>query len=163
MATRSLNYHLKRYDALTDQESSRWHVFDQVTIEELEFSPLERKIYDSIYISAKRNFEKLNAKGLVSKNYTHILAMLMRYIVQHMFDTTLLSGGIDWDGLSYILTLSSHLMISGLCLLTVMEPLMLTTWYGALLRIVRMETRTALRKTSWPIWLTLKSLNARFV
>ncbi|KAF9469748.1 DNA repair protein RAD5 [Collybia nuda] len=50
----------------------------EVAIEELEFSPLERKIYDSIYISAKRNFENLNAKGLVSKNYTHILAMLMR-------------------------------------------------------------------------------------
>lgn len=52
----------------------------QVIIEELEFSPLERKIYDSIYDSAKRNFEQLDAKGLVGKNYTHILAMLMRYI-----------------------------------------------------------------------------------
>lgn len=70
-------------------------MFDQVTVEELEFSPLERKIYDSIYISAKRSFEKLNAKGLVSKNYTHILAMLMRYVVQHMFGTILLSGGVD--------------------------------------------------------------------
>lgn len=47
-------------------------------VENLEFSPLERKIYDSIYTSAKRNFEQLNAKGLVGKNYTHILAMLMR-------------------------------------------------------------------------------------
>lgn len=50
-------------------------------VEELEFSPLERKIYDSIYVSAKRDFERLNAKGLVSKNYTHILAMLMRYAI----------------------------------------------------------------------------------
>ncbi|TFK41996.1 DNA repair protein RAD5 [Crucibulum laeve] len=50
----------------------------EVTVENLEFSPLERKIYDSIYHSAKRNFDQLNAKGLVSKNYTHILAMLMR-------------------------------------------------------------------------------------
>jgi DNA repair protein RAD5 len=47
-------------------------------VEMLEFSPLERRIYDSIYISAKRNFEQLSAKGLVGKNYTHILAMLMR-------------------------------------------------------------------------------------
>ncbi|KAF8167532.1 DNA repair protein RAD5, partial [Crassisporium funariophilum] len=50
----------------------------EVVVEELEFSPLERKIYDSIYLSAKRNFEQLDAKGLVGKNYTHILAMLMR-------------------------------------------------------------------------------------
>lgn len=47
-------------------------------METLEFSPLERKIYDKIYISAKRDFERLDAKGLVKKNYTHILAMLMR-------------------------------------------------------------------------------------
>ncbi|KAH6917080.1 DNA repair protein RAD5 [Coprinopsis sp. MPI-PUGE-AT-0042] len=46
--------------------------------EDLEFSPLERKIYDSIYSTVKRNFEQLDAKGLVGKNYTHILAMLMK-------------------------------------------------------------------------------------
>ena len=45
----------------------------------LEFSPLERKIYDSLYSDAKKDFENLNEKGLVSRNYTHILAMLMRY------------------------------------------------------------------------------------
>ncbi|KAF8079094.1 DNA repair protein RAD5 [Lyophyllum atratum] len=50
----------------------------EVAVEMLEFSPLERKIYDQIYTSAKRNFETLNAKGLVGRNYTHILAMLMR-------------------------------------------------------------------------------------
>ncbi|KAG2022727.1 DNA repair protein RAD5 [Coprinopsis cinerea AmutBmut pab1-1] len=48
------------------------------TFENLEFSPLERKIYDSIYTTAKRNFEQLDAKGLIGKNYTHILAMLMK-------------------------------------------------------------------------------------
>lgn len=53
--------------------------YDQVTIEHLEFSPLERRIYDSMYTDAKKNFEQLRAKGLVGKNYTHILAMLMRY------------------------------------------------------------------------------------
>lgn len=51
-------------------------------MEELEFSPLERKIYDSIYFSAKKDFDRLDAKGLVSKNYTHILAMLMRYLMK---------------------------------------------------------------------------------
>jgi DNA repair protein RAD5 len=49
-------------------------------VECLDFSPLERKIYESLYTDAKRDFEQLNAKGLVSKNYTHILAMLMRYV-----------------------------------------------------------------------------------
>ncbi|KAF8444821.1 SNF2 family N-terminal domain-containing protein [Boletus edulis BED1] len=48
------------------------------TIETLHFSTAEQKIYDSIYNTAKRNFDQLNAKGLVGKNYTHILAMLMR-------------------------------------------------------------------------------------
>jgi hypothetical protein len=51
----------------------------KVIVDVLEFSPLERKIYDSIYVRAKRDFDQLNAKGLVSRNYTHILAMLMRY------------------------------------------------------------------------------------
>ena len=50
----------------------------QITIEKLEFSPLERKIYDSLYSDAKKDFEHLSEKGLVNKNYTHILAMLMR-------------------------------------------------------------------------------------
>ena len=49
-------------------------------MENLEFSPLERKIYDSMYIDAKKNFDLLNAKGLIGKNYTHILAMLMRFV-----------------------------------------------------------------------------------
>ena len=47
----------------------------------LEFSPLERKIYDSLYSDAKKDFEHLTEKGLVSRNYTHILAMLMRYVM----------------------------------------------------------------------------------
>ncbi|KAJ3731911.1 DNA repair protein RAD5 [Lentinula guzmanii] len=49
-----------------------------ITVENLEFSPMERKIYDSMYDSAKRSFDQLRAKGLLSKKYTHILAMLMR-------------------------------------------------------------------------------------
>lgn len=50
----------------------------EVSIEKLQFTPAERIIYDSIYGTAKRNFDRLNAKGLVGKNYTHVLAMLMR-------------------------------------------------------------------------------------
>lgn len=50
-------------------------------IEILRFSTAEQKIYDSIYDTAKRSFDQLNAKGLVGKNYTHILAMLMRSVL----------------------------------------------------------------------------------
>ncbi|KAH9929764.1 SNF2 family N-terminal domain-containing protein [Fomitopsis serialis] len=50
----------------------------EIVVENLEFSPLERKIYDSLYTDAKKNFDNLIEKGLVSRNYTHILAMLMR-------------------------------------------------------------------------------------
>ncbi|TDL28160.1 hypothetical protein BD410DRAFT_870386 [Rickenella mellea] len=50
----------------------------QVEVQYLNFSPLERKIYDSLYTDAKHKFDTLNAKGMIGKNYTHILAMLMR-------------------------------------------------------------------------------------
>ncbi|KAG2155681.1 SNF2 family N-terminal domain-containing protein [Suillus clintonianus] len=50
----------------------------EITVDTLHFTPAEQKIYDSIYNAAKQNFDQLNAKGLVGKNYTHILAMLMR-------------------------------------------------------------------------------------
>ncbi|KAL4070532.1 SNF2 family N-terminal domain-containing protein [Scleroderma citrinum] len=50
----------------------------EVSVESLQFTPAERMIYDSIFDTAKRNFDQLNAKGLIGKNYTHILAMLMR-------------------------------------------------------------------------------------
>ncbi|KZT62310.1 hypothetical protein CALCODRAFT_426276 [Calocera cornea HHB12733] len=50
----------------------------EVVVEELEFSPLERKIYDQIYHDAQTQFRRLDAKGLVGKNFSNILAMLMR-------------------------------------------------------------------------------------
>lgn len=50
----------------------------EIIVEDLEFSPLERKIYDSLYTDAKRTFQNLSDKGVVSKNYTSILALLMR-------------------------------------------------------------------------------------
>ena len=48
-------------------------------METLEFSVSERKLYDSIYLDVCKKFLRLNEKGLVSKNYTSILAMVMRY------------------------------------------------------------------------------------
>ena len=48
-------------------------------METLEFSVSERKLYDSIYLDVRKKFERLNERGLVNKNYTSILAMLMRY------------------------------------------------------------------------------------
>ncbi|KZS91640.1 hypothetical protein SISNIDRAFT_456554, partial [Sistotremastrum niveocremeum HHB9708] len=50
----------------------------EVAVDYLEFSDLERKIYDSIYDEVKSNFDRLNARGLIGKNYTHILAMIMK-------------------------------------------------------------------------------------
>ncbi|KJA28563.1 hypothetical protein HYPSUDRAFT_33995 [Hypholoma sublateritium FD-334 SS-4] len=71
---------LRREKTMTDRDGNR--IVDlppkEIVVEELEFSPIERKIYDSIYDSAKANFEQLDAQGLLSKNFTHILAMLMR-------------------------------------------------------------------------------------
>ncbi|KAI0360987.1 hypothetical protein OH77DRAFT_1492142 [Trametes cingulata] len=64
----------------------------EIKIETLEFSPLERKIYDSLYSDAKKDFEHLNAKGLVSRNYTHILAMLMRLRRAVLHPNLVLSG-----------------------------------------------------------------------
>lgn len=80
MENLSLNFQWRRYSSFFLKLSWIWvSGYDQVTIEHLEFSPLERRIYDSMYTDAKKHFEQLRAKGLVGKNYTHILAMLMRY------------------------------------------------------------------------------------
>ena len=53
----------------------------QVKHEYLEFTPLERHIYDSLYQDAKIDFDRLNERGLVGKKYTHILAMLMKQVL----------------------------------------------------------------------------------
>ena len=70
--------HQSRYECPLRSNSHSPNEDAQITIERLEFSPLERKIYDSLYSDAKKDFEHLTEKGLVSRNYTHILAMLMR-------------------------------------------------------------------------------------
>ena len=60
----------------------------EVVVEELLFSAMERKIYDSIFSTVKKDFDRLNAKGLVSQNYTHILAMLMRYAISRRLSSS---------------------------------------------------------------------------
>ncbi|KAJ6486097.1 DNA repair protein RAD5 [Mycena vitilis] len=71
---------LRREKTMLDANGKRIVELPQkeVTVEYLEFSSLERKIYSSLFNSAKRDFQRLDAKGLIGKNYTHILAMLMR-------------------------------------------------------------------------------------
>ncbi|KAI0684760.1 SNF2 family N-terminal domain-containing protein [Cytidiella melzeri] len=64
----------------------------EITVENLEFSPLERKIYDSLYTSAKQKFESWSDKGAVSKNYTSILAMLMRLRRAVLHPSLVISG-----------------------------------------------------------------------
>ncbi|KAF7337701.1 DNA repair protein RAD5 [Mycena sanguinolenta] len=71
---------LRREKTMLDTNGKRIVELPQkeVTVEYLEFSSVERKIYNSLFNSAKRDFQQLDAKGLIGKNYTHILAMLMR-------------------------------------------------------------------------------------
>ncbi|KZV84501.1 hypothetical protein EXIGLDRAFT_741898 [Exidia glandulosa HHB12029] len=57
----------------------------EVSIARLNFSPPERKLYDLLYRNAKETFNELNARHLVGKNYSTILAklMLLRRAVLH--------------------------------------------------------------------------------
>jgi DNA repair protein RAD5 len=64
-------------------------------VETLEFSSSERKLYDSIYIDVRKKFERLSAKGLVNKNYTSILAMLMRYDLPLLYPPALISSFLE--------------------------------------------------------------------
>ena len=50
-------------------------------METLEFSPLERQIYDRVYHNAKSTFRTLDAKGTVGKNWHSIFALLMRCVL----------------------------------------------------------------------------------
>ncbi|TCD62159.1 DNA helicase rad5 [Steccherinum ochraceum] len=71
---------LRREKTMRDRDGKRIVELPlkEISVETLEFSPLERKIYDSLYWDAKRSFDRLSEKGLVSRNYTSILAMLMK-------------------------------------------------------------------------------------
>ena len=52
--------------------------YAQVTVETLEFSRAERKIYDAIYDRSRRKFIQLDQEGTMKNSYISILAMLMR-------------------------------------------------------------------------------------
>jgi DNA repair protein RAD5 len=73
---------LRREKTMRDSDGRR--IVDlppkDVKVERLDFSDAERKIYDGVYLAAKKKFQQLNDKGLVGKNYTNILSMLMRYV-----------------------------------------------------------------------------------
>jgi DNA repair protein RAD5 len=58
-----------------------------VTLERLDFSRAERKIYDALYDRSKRRFIQLDQEGQAKASYTSILAMLMKSVLQ------------DWKGL----------------------------------------------------------------
>jgi len=48
-----------------------------VEIKHLELSEAEKKLYNSIYRAVKRDYDKLNASGQLTKNVTSILARIM--------------------------------------------------------------------------------------
>jgi len=48
-------------------------------VETLDFSTLERQIYDQVYHNAKSTFKTLDAKGAIGKNWHSIFALLMRF------------------------------------------------------------------------------------
>jgi len=77
-------------------------------METLKFSVSERKLYDSIYLDVRKKFVRLNEKGLVNKNYTSILAMVMRYDLLFLRPLTLVLIFLEIDsvGRSFTLTLS---------------------------------------------------------
>lgn len=56
----------------------RGFMVSQITLETLEFSRAERKIYDAIYDRSRRKFIQLDQEGAMKNSYISILAMLMR-------------------------------------------------------------------------------------
>ncbi|KAG9082306.1 DNA helicase rad5 [Ceratobasidium sp. UAMH 11750] len=49
-----------------------------MTIEELTFSPAERRAYEEVYTTAKKEFGDMGEVGTVSMNFTHMFAQIMR-------------------------------------------------------------------------------------
>ncbi|CAG7847334.1 DNA repair protein RAD5 [Serendipita indica DSM 11827] len=70
-----------------------------VTVETLEFSPLERKIYDQIYHRVKSTFTSLDERGVVGKNWHSLFALLMRLRRAVLHPSLIAAGnsGIDLD------------------------------------------------------------------
>ncbi|KAG8716729.1 DNA helicase rad5 [Ceratobasidium sp. 394] len=50
-----------------------------MTIEELTFSPAERRAYEEVYTTAKKEFGDMGEVGTVSMNFTHMFAQIMRF------------------------------------------------------------------------------------
>ena len=48
-----------------------------VEIKHLELSEAEERLYNTIYRAVKRDYDKLNASGRLTKNVTSILARIM--------------------------------------------------------------------------------------
>jgi DNA repair protein RAD5 len=69
----------------------------QITIETLEFSRSERKIYDAIYDRSRRKFIQLDQEGTIKNSYTSILAMLMR-LRQAVDHPLLVMNKVSTDG-----------------------------------------------------------------
>ncbi|KAG8701659.1 DNA helicase rad5, partial [Ceratobasidium sp. 394] len=49
-----------------------------MTIEELTFSPAERRAYEEVYTTAKKEFGDMGEVGTVSMNFAHMFAQIMR-------------------------------------------------------------------------------------
>ncbi|CAE6356649.1 unnamed protein product [Rhizoctonia solani] len=49
-----------------------------MSIEELTFSPAERKTYEEIYIDAKKDFGDMDRSGTITKGFAHMFAQIMR-------------------------------------------------------------------------------------
>ena len=80
MANPSCSYRRKKcvFELQNNIRSSK-PALSKVIVETLEFSPLEREIYSSVYHNARHQFQSLDAKGQVGKNWQSIFALLMRY------------------------------------------------------------------------------------
>ncbi|KAG8759177.1 DNA helicase rad5 [Serendipita sp. 396] len=63
-----------------------------VVVETLEFSPLERQIYNQVYHNARSTFKTMDAKGTVGKNWHSIFALLMR-LRRAVLHPSLISAG----------------------------------------------------------------------
>lgn len=59
-------------------------------IEYLDLSPDEFRLYDAIFKNVKKDYDSLNARGLVTKNITSMLARIMTYGIRFVGRTTVI-------------------------------------------------------------------------
>ncbi|CAE6386859.1 unnamed protein product [Rhizoctonia solani] len=74
------NVLLRREKSMKDTDGN--HIVELppkvMSIEELTFSPAERKIYEEIYIDAKKDFGDMGQSGTITKGFAHMFAQIMR-------------------------------------------------------------------------------------